>query len=142
MVASSLIIFFSNCLPSFFSFPTQAICHHNPNLAAPAAPELKLPGALPPLSPNTTSSYIYYFSCACFSPYQPVRYEGAKLWCSIGDGDGGGLLGARAGGRGRLHAAAGLGRGHGAFPGDCLELFQGVGIVGLFFCNFFFKIFF
>ena len=29
MVASSLIIFFSNCLPSFFSFPTQAICHHN-----------------------------------------------------------------------------------------------------------------
>ena len=36
-------------LPSFFAFPNPAICHHNPNLAAPAALELKLLCALPSL---------------------------------------------------------------------------------------------
>ena len=50
------------------------------------------------------------FSCFSRSPCQTVRYKKKdKLWGSIGAGDGGGLLGARAGGRGRLHAATGKG---------------------------------
>ena len=49
LLIKSKIMSICYCLPSFFAFPNPAICHHNPNLAAPAALELKLHCALPSL---------------------------------------------------------------------------------------------